>query len=795
MRRTVFIIAFFIVRLFAFSDLVFTPDTIFMGDTSVLTGTFSAVGDSADIWIYIDVNQNGAVDVEDGLYWSSVNDNMKFIDGDDDMDPVADGLIELPLVSGEEGPFPMAGSYLFIMADGGGADTAGCVVNDLPTDLYISGTVTGAGDPVLGIILYAEWEDGADYYRRVGSSDENGDFTIYLPEDIQGETIRFGTKDEFGVLEGTSLILPPDSEFIINASLEDVAVELLEATQFLAGTVVDENGDPVVGAPMRIRQENEDLEMYAVSGENGLFVVPVVQGDFRVELETWDYPGHIGSEEQVTIEDGDDTVEVTCLVLAADETISGTIVNNDDAIDLEHDFGIGVNGNFGSYTVRTWAQTDVENSTFTITVSSLIDRYSLDAWGDNIPAGYYVSPTHIDSVAPGTDDIVIEIKSSDQFAVITVLDESEQPVPGVAVHIWQPESNMGQSFVTDQDGIVTAGVYSATWYARLEDESYLQSDLSFAIDEQTDTLYVSFNVMSTDETISGTVSGDLSGLEEPLTVSASYYDQEEDKTYSSWTNVNNDGTYQLNVSSSFDLYWVSLSSWNLPQGYASVPSENNPYSEYPYNEVAPGSENVDFALYAPTGKIFGTFSVTIPETGVLYAGVYVEDSAQGITMSTEFDQDGGYSIDLPNGVYTVIAGYELSDQEDPVYFVAESVVVEDNSVMVNFTPDGPEIMPVIEAAGQQKFVFGLSCYPNPFRGTANICFSSPANGRALLNIYNLAGRTVATLYDGAISAGRYDVRLDRNMYDQRLTSGQLIMRLTINGEQNYTKTIRLVNIK
>jgi photosystem II stability/assembly factor-like uncharacterized protein len=72
----------------------------------------------------------------------------------------------------------------------------------------------------------------------------------------------------------------------------------------------------------------------------------------------------------------------------------------------------------------------------------------------------------------------------------------------------------------------------------------------------------------------------------------------------------------------------------------------------------------------------------------------------------------------------------LAGTNDGIYVYDFSVGIDDN----------PILLPSQIALMQN--------YPNPFNGRTRISFESSANGKAILAIYDLAGRLVKTLYDG-----------------------------------------------
>jgi hypothetical protein len=71
-------------------------------------------------------------------------------------------------------------------------------------------------------------------------------------------------------------------------------------------------------------------------------------------------------------------------------------------------------------------------------------------------------------------------------------------------------------------------------------------------------------------------------------------------------------------------------------------------------------------------------------------------------------------------------------------------------------------------------------YPNPFNPTTNIDFSIPATSKVSLKVYNVIGQEIATLVDGEMKAGNYQVSFNASgmasgVYFYRLTAGSFVM--------------------
>ncbi len=90
--------------------------------------------------------------------------------------------------------------------------------------------------------------------------------------------------------------------------------------------------------------------------------------------------------------------------------------------------------------------------------------------------------------------------------------------------------------------------------------------------------------------------------------------------------------------------------------------------------------------------------------------------------------------------------------------------------------------------GSEAVAFGLRAIPNPFNPRTKIEFSMQREGHALVRVYDIQGRTVATIVNGRLAQGahRYDFDGDR------LASGIYLMQLRVDGRAVDVRRITLM---
>jgi hypothetical protein len=82
----------------------------------------------------------------------------------------------------------------------------------------------------------------------------------------------------------------------------------------------------------------------------------------------------------------------------------------------------------------------------------------------------------------------------------------------------------------------------------------------------------------------------------------------------------------------------------------------------------------------------------------------------------------------------------------------------------------------------------LRCYPNPFNATVNISYGLTENSDVIVEIYNIVGQRVATIFGGVQDGGEHSVTWDASSFP----SGVYFARLEAGG---YSESVKMVLLK
>ncbi len=128
-------------------------------------------------------------------------------------------------------------------------------------------------------------------------------------------------------------------------------------------------------------------------------------------------------------------------------------------------------------------------------------------------------------------------------------------------------------------------------------------------------------------------------------------------------------------------------------------------------------------------------------------------------------------VGKPAGVYT-----------NQVYFHVSGVAGY-TTLTVNLT---------VSASGAETVSTDLMNFPNPFNPSTTISFTLPNAGHAALDVYDLLGRHVITLFDESVSAGEHLVLWDgKDRYGASVASGIYFYRLTTDDRSISKKMLLL----
>ena len=88
--------------------------------------------------------------------------------------------------------------------------------------------------------------------------------------------------------------------------------------------------------------------------------------------------------------------------------------------------------------------------------------------------------------------------------------------------------------------------------------------------------------------------------------------------------------------------------------------------------------------------------------------------------------------------------------------------------------------------------YKLSNYPNPFMGTSTIKYELPFDSKVSIKVYDIMGRSVATLVDGDKKAGTYTV----DFKGRHLSKGSLYYKvIATSKDQQFQQTNKMVRLQ
>ena len=184
------------------------------------------------------------------------------------------------------------------------------------------------------------------------------------------------------------------------------------------------------------------------------------------------------------------------------------------------------------------------------------------------------------------------------------------------------------------------------------------------------------------------------------------------------------------------------------------------FSEPGFNGSTPGcnasgchSHNAGIVSAVVNGMVV---EITVSGTSSKVAGELV-DKAGNVVDVISSTSSNPFTLTAPSGgMYLVNAGYKNPGKQwDSVSVVISVTGVDDND---------------LEPVSTYKL---YNNYPNPFNPSTKIRYSLPVKSNVNLQIYDAAGKEVASLVDGEQPAGEHEINFDA----ENLTSGVYFYKL------------------
>lgn len=258
-------------------------------------------------------------------------------------------------------------------------------------------------------------------------------------------------------------------------TIEENDVTLLNAPKIISGTVTRTDGSPVDGALVNAISFSGNSSRNTSTNENGDYSLSIIGGDWNIDVNpdyedsnsiTWAYFGTPTAVRFVD-DDSSEAVTVDFTVLDAEISVTGTALNSDSSVPLTADISaVDKDGN----AVYTKIDNDdgsfalsVPPGTYTLRVAPLPGRDD-----DKFALQTFVANPTDDTLDLGTQT-GLEETATLSGTVYRLLPENDNSVAdttsvsGVEVQAWDLTNHISYSDTTDDNGIYTIPVYSASW--------------------------------------------------------------------------------------------------------------------------------------------------------------------------------------------------------------------------------------------------------------------------------------------------------------------------------------------
>ncbi len=679
--------------------------TIVQGDDFVITIYFSDGCSEANVSMWADMNGNEIWEDTIDLLVPDTEDEI--VDNDlYDEDPTA-GVYQLTFYGDEEGPNGCSNAGLFFVAeDAGGIDDAYLWIDPITSNYSVSGSVTPAAPNVIIAAMSSEEN------MWMTATDASGNYQNFVPTVDEYMVMAF---DPIGVLGGM-LSTTMYEDVLINAHLTGYDFTFIQGNSTIEGTVLDENGAPVVGVIV-YAEAGMPGGVCTETNSSGYYNLSVIEGWWEVE-PSWDslIPDYLCVEDvEVYVEDGG-TETVDFLVYETDSTIEGTVYLDDVPtagfeIDCWSELGMtetdsGINGNYILHVASE------ANATGGYCVNA-------DIW--DIPGLYVVE--NYNNIMSGSTGIDFHIYTVEGGVEGHVYDSvTQEPAEDCWINAFDGINWFDTG--VDDDGYYQLPLPDGTYEVYAQGEMYYQQIVpDVVIEDDMITMDFYLDPISFDGELWGIVYE--TGTTNPI------------EGVQIW--VFSDPYYTSAVTNQDGYYHV-----DLPNGtYMLVAWHANYYGVHIEDIVI--NYNIVQQDFEMEPVIFdGSLSGHVYEAGTTNPIINASISIWSETYWNGINSDGTgyYYFDLPNGMYSLDCW-----KEGYIGYHTDDIVINNDNVVFDIY-----MIPDVDA--DDELILPVSIlsqnYPNPFNPETTISFNISRKDakHAKIEIYNLKGQQVKTLECG-----------------------------------------------
>jgi hypothetical protein len=743
-------------------------------DSFKIAFDFGAGDTCAQIEVWLDVDENEQLDAAaDLMLFNSANEGEKFCDGNpQDLDGAKNGAY---LIWVDEFFALAPAQFIFKVENQSGSDTAVLYQVQVQSPYAVQGAVLEP-PKIENLIILASPEnqsprtaahfmqfkqpgrtvqadDGKRNLEMMTRTDSTGAYVLFLPAP-QPMNWNIRSYDEFGRLDRNWMAPAPVKKYV-DGILQDVNFRYLKPEAWLSGKVTDEKMAPLrtpTGEILEVRiiaQGKNNPNTFETKTENGIFVLPVVAGNYEVwvgfEAPQYMYPN---GNQNITVQTDDSLTAIDFMVYNANSKITGWVTENQNTpltwVEIR-----GYNPQTGS--ARTFTN---EQGFYSLLVSDKGANYQVELPVNYIPGHLMVEGGNIRQTAPGAQNVNFNLVPKENNGAPRLLKIQDIPHDqGLQVRvIWQASGFdfSGNNFESIQEYGVWRGVPQKQPDVVL---AQLSKNENFKMVKNWDAMLADF---------SGAKPGSCYLLEnDSLTL---------------WDFITRVPAIQVPQYAVVAPTLGDSTAEGIYYSYFLISAHSQNSTRHFLSNIAHGY-SVD-NLRPPAPVVFATFSdnrVVLtwdpsPHPDVIQYNVYrgeshgflpEENNRLGYTPENQFTDK---QIEGERTYY-----YRIEAVDDATnHGISEEIVVQTTDVAQ------------VAVSLPREFAL-LPNYPNPFNSMTEFQFALPRDEYIEIRIYNLIGAEIANLVQGTRKAGTHEIRWDgKNMHGQDVASGIYLYKMKTN---------------